>query len=977
MFSFSKNSQKHAKTQAAQETCVTPKTPVEHPLDALTGGLFSLETSAARLQAAQDWLDGHPDPEDVQLVYKELVAKDKGAARPLRDRLHALRQASQQDALAHEWQGKAEDLLQAARFNLADALAWQRDAGQAGAPLSREPLSSLAARLRQRIEHLEHLQNEVMTQNETGALLLQRMDLLSAGDWQQAVEKQERLQADLTNWQDKAGTLLLNAEWNSLEPRHGRQLQALQTQLPEVWEAFVAALQQAQQAALDPQAELPPVPVWARQLHEMRESEHAARIDQKAAKEKPAQEQRKAAIQTIESGVMLLEKAVAEGNTKNMHSATHSLRRALKIHGGLIDDKLEARVHAALVSAGELEGWQRWSANKLRHELIAQAEALLVVKKTASAETSAPPEGKTQDSGSKPQDEAQSPEPTLAGDSAPALDEEPVQAQAQAQAQTQDASASLAPEGSVDESVTKVPALGGRKLQETIHRLRQQWKTADRGGPGDQKLWKRFDDACNAAHVFVEQWLKQLRAQEAEHEKQRLELIEKLRVWTEDNHGGSGQDWKSVERSLRQFLNHWRQAGHVSEKTYARLQPLWKEAYAKAGQALKQAQKHSVLKRQELIEQSRLLAAQEPLQMEAIKQLQQTWQQEAQSISLGRRQDQKLWQAFRKPLDEAFEQRRALRKVQQRQQDVREQAVLKAAKKLQEVSQAGDAQKIQSALQHLQQVSRQDSAPAPMAATARLDDKPQEQSTSAAELTAAENATPDQAESVTENKQEAAATDTEQAAASHSAEASRPLLAVRGDDRPDVAAPTDKKPRRDRGSGTATRKTGRNRSDMDRRSPRPVRLSAQAQRAQRQAMETARASMRQLAAQAYGQAATQLLQAWQMQDVQQMPSVETLGKSVSASVRQAWADAMTLASQSAQTADQALLRLELAADVPPSADQLDAHRALKLQLLTQRHEPQPEQTWREDIACVLGGPYDANKARRMQKILRILLGKRS
>jgi ATP-dependent RNA helicase SUPV3L1/SUV3 len=36
---------------------------------------------------------------------------------------------------------KAEALLGAARLNLADAMAWQRDAAKAGAPLSREPLA--------------------------------------------------------------------------------------------------------------------------------------------------------------------------------------------------------------------------------------------------------------------------------------------------------------------------------------------------------------------------------------------------------------------------------------------------------------------------------------------------------------------------------------------------------------------------------------------------------------------------------------------------------------------------------------------------------------------------------------------------------------------------------------------------------------------------------------------------------------------
>lgn len=49
----------------------------------------------------------------------------------------------------------------------------------------------------------------------------------------------------------------------------------------------------------------------------------------------------------------------------------------LKQHGKQIDQELESQVNAALIAAGELEGWQRWSADKLREELLAKAQGLL------------------------------------------------------------------------------------------------------------------------------------------------------------------------------------------------------------------------------------------------------------------------------------------------------------------------------------------------------------------------------------------------------------------------------------------------------------------------------------------------------------------------------------------------------------------------------------------------------------------------
>ena len=56
-----------------------------HPLDALTGGIFSAQTSSERAQRARDWLDGNPQFEQVEQVHQALAERDKGAAKPLRE----------------------------------------------------------------------------------------------------------------------------------------------------------------------------------------------------------------------------------------------------------------------------------------------------------------------------------------------------------------------------------------------------------------------------------------------------------------------------------------------------------------------------------------------------------------------------------------------------------------------------------------------------------------------------------------------------------------------------------------------------------------------------------------------------------------------------------------------------------------------------------------------------------------------------
>ena len=70
---------------------------------------------------------------------------------------------------------------------------------------------------------------------------------------------------------------------------------------------------------------------------------------------------------------------------------------------------------------------------------------------------------------------------------------------------------------------------------------------------------------------------------------------------------------------------------------------------------------------------------------------------------------------------------------------------------------------------------------------------------------------------------------------------------------------------------------------------------------------------------------------------------------------------------------QALLRLEVAAQLPTCAEHLDARRALQLQLLTRRNDPSPAQTWGADAAAVLGCAFDAALAKRLQAVLKVLL----
>src|SRR5690606_3881939 len=115
---------------------------------------------------------------------------------------------------------------------------------------------------------------------------------------------------------------------------------------------------------------------------------------------------------------------------------------------------------------------------------------------------------------------------------------------------------------------------------------------------------KRFDEACNAAHKTVEVWLDKVRAESAQHRAQRQALVDELKAWTQEQAAAAAPDWKAASRALHQFSERWRAGGHVSEKVFAELQPLWKDAMAAAGAPLAAAQKASLELRHAMIEEA-------------------------------------------------------------------------------------------------------------------------------------------------------------------------------------------------------------------------------------------------------------------------------------------------------------------------------------------------------------------------------------
>jgi hypothetical protein len=870
-------------------------------LDKLTGGAFTVSTSADRTARLRDWLAGQPTLEHVQAVFDEMSHRDKGAAKVLREKLDELRRSKDQDALIVEWAAKGEALRDAPHINLADAMGWQRDAAKAGAPLSREPLAGLKTALAERVKAIEDLQHQTQVQREAAVLLAQRIEVLSTKPWQDALAQREALQADLDRWVAQAQALAADAQWSSVDAKFAPALQTSTQQVQAVWTAFCEALTLTEAAAADAAAPLPAVPAWSDQIR------------------------------------------VARGEVLPQATAPE---KAVKPAAGVdATRKVKPTADKAVV-------------DQKRLELAMQAEALF--KPAPAAKPGKAKVAKADDVAPTPEAATETVVPEAAGQ----------------------ATAAEKPAAKADD-VERIPAMGGRKMQETLRGLREQWKKIDKEAAPNPALWKRFDSACNRAHEVVDAWLKEARAQTTAHKAQRLALIEEVKAWTVTH--AHGPDWKGVARQLHQFAQRWRESGHLSEKMFAELQPVWKAAIHAAHEPLENAQKASLARRQALIAEAQALGAAPSLRVDAVKALQQRWQEEAHAVVLDRKQEQKLWDAFRQPIDEAFARKSSVREQSQAALTPHDKAVLDAAKALDSATAKGDAAAIRAAMQVLEQIARGEVVAAPAVATpvaAPAEVPATSQAVDAVAETSAATTPTDVAE-VTDS--DVPAEPVAEAPPVKPKAAPRPVVAVRGDDRPGQkrteAAPAgrgrDGKPGGKFGDKPGFGRDGKPGRDGGRDggregfAPRGPRLGDAAFRAQRHALESAQDALRRLASQAHGEVLTQLMHAWEKRDAAQVPAAQAIGSKLNPAQRTQWTQAVSAEPKGDVVTP--LLRLEVAADLPTPAAHLDARRALQLQMLTRRNDPSPQMTWAADAAQVLGGAYDEGAARRLQAALKVLL----
>ncbi len=134
----------------------------------------------------------------------------------------------------------------------------------------------------------------------------------------------------------------------------------------------------------------------------------------------------------------------------------------------------------------------------------------------------------------------------------------------------------LKKEALIAEAVALKDSTAWRQTADKLKSLQQQWKESGSAGQRDEhKLWGRFREACDAFFKARSATFEQQDAEQAEHAKEKDDLIAEIENFTLSGDRNADMD------SLKAFSGRWLNGGRISPKHYDRLSSRYRAALDK------------------------------------------------------------------------------------------------------------------------------------------------------------------------------------------------------------------------------------------------------------------------------------------------------------------------------------------------------------------------------------------------------------
>jgi DNA repair protein SbcC/Rad50 len=227
--------------------------------------------------------------------------------------------------------------------------------------------------------------------------------------------------------------------------------------------------------------------------------------------------------------------------------------------------------------------------------------------------------------------------------------------------------------------ITQMQALASSSIEpETlatkVHELQDSWKEVSKGvQQQDDELWQQFQQASAIAYAPCKEFFEVQAAERENNLGKRRELVSQLQQYLQ-GYDFSNAVWKDVEQTLKTARAEWqtywpvpRKAGNDLQKEFENLMEQLFGKITSEYESNKTAKQHLIEQAQILVDSSDARAA-----TETIKQLQAQWKTIGKSWH---KEDQQLWQEFRKHCDAVFALRnQAFEAVKEQRQAIATQA---------------------------------------------------------------------------------------------------------------------------------------------------------------------------------------------------------------------------------------------------------------------------------------------------------------
>jgi hypothetical protein len=202
-------------------------------------------------------------------------------------------------------------------------------------------------------------------------------------------------------------------------------------------------------------------------------------------------------------------------------------------------------------------------------------------------------------------------------------------------------------------------ALAMSELAKKVGSMRERWKALDTlSGAAPKSLWERFDAACGAAYAPAAAHFKHLAGERHTNAAKAQVLIAEANAEAAKMDGADSVDWKHMAATVQRLRLGWSHLGAIDRKEKKKLDQQFADVLNILQGPLEQQRKSEVAQREELIEQVAALDACDRHALDALRAVQERWQELARALPLERKAEQALWHRFRAACDAVFAKRK-------------------------------------------------------------------------------------------------------------------------------------------------------------------------------------------------------------------------------------------------------------------------------------------------------------------------------